>query len=491
MNSNNLKLIITTYLNNLELEQKYDYITILGTAEYAEKLGFKNLEDMLKWAKQYLNNNGKILLALDNKIGVKYLAGSTRNTDEVPFTNYKPYIEKKYKLYTKYELEEMLQKISDINYRFYYPVPNYKLTDAIYTDSYLPEKFNYNLYYKDDEEIMYSELTFLNNVVSNKQFNMFTNSYLVEITNKANCINEDINFIKYSNIRKNKYKIITKICKENVTKEAYYLNETSHIEKIKENIKTLNDLGFNTCEKEIDGKITSNYIKLCTLDNYLKNIAKENNLIELESQIDKWYIYLKEKLKYENNNNKNDIFTKYDIEISDEEKNKLTIVENGFIDLIFQNIFYNNEKEEYIIFDQEWKEENVPLEFIMYRTLKQLFDEDIKIKNKEEFKDILYKKYNIINFINLFETIENKWQEEITDSSIYDFYADKWKCIISVEGIKLKYNKQLSKLYEEKDELIKEKNQLIDEKTKLIDEVEKYKKSSFRRWIELLNRKEK
>lgn len=49
---------------------------------------------MVEWAKQHLKHNGKILLAIDNKIGVKYLAGSTRNTDEVPFTNYKHYIEK-------------------------------------------------------------------------------------------------------------------------------------------------------------------------------------------------------------------------------------------------------------------------------------------------------------------------------------------------------------------------------------------------------------
>ena len=56
-----------------------------------------------------------ISVAIDNKFGVKYLAGSTRNNKEVPFANYKNYVEKDYKLYGKTELENMLKQFSATN----------------------------------------------------------------------------------------------------------------------------------------------------------------------------------------------------------------------------------------------------------------------------------------------------------------------------------------------------------------------------------------
>lgn len=443
----NLNLIIGTLLKNIKLDQKYDYITIIGTAEYAEKLGFLCLKEMIEWAKEHLKEDGKIFLAIDNKLGVKYLAGSTRNKDEVPFANYKNYIEKDYTLYGKKQLENIIKTIDKLNYKFYYPVPNYKLTNIIYTDNYLPKQSSYNIYYREDEEILFNELTFMNEAIKNEQFDIFTNSYLIELTQKEI---SNTRFVKYSNMRKGKYKIITKI-EENVTKEPYSVIGNEHINRVKDNIKRLNELGFNTCEKEKEQKIISDYILKPTMNEYLKSLIEQRKISQLIEEIDKWYDYLKERLHAENV--KKDIFEKYDIKISKEEKEKLTIIKEGFIDLLFQNIFYDGG--EYIVFDQEWKEEGVPLEFIMYRSLKQLFNENYGLENKIS-KEELYGKYNIRNYIEVFETIEIKWQEELIDKDILDFYSEKWSRIISIEDIKFRYNQELGKVYKKLDDLQKE-----------------------------------
>lgn len=450
---NNLKIILTTKLNNCELEKKYDYITIIGTAEYAEKLGFENLEDMLNWAKRYLKEDGTILLAIDNKFGVKYLAGSTRNKEEVPLANYKNYIKKDYKLYGKTELEAIIKNVGLSTYKFYYPLPNYNITDTIYTNEYLPKNISYNIYYREDEEILFNEITFMQETIKNKQFDMFCNSYLIEISPKCT---ENINFVKYSNMRKEKYKIITKIEKDNVIKEAYKTISKEHIDNIKSNIDILKMLGFKTIEKYNNGEINSEYIKNTTMEEYLQNILDKNDINKLEEELDKWYIFLKEKLlNVKENYIEKDIFEKYSIKIEKDKKDKLYITKYGFIDLLFENVFYSGD--EYIIFDQEWREEGIPLEYMLYRALKKLFKENA---NLEEYVNEIYEKYNIKSYINVFEEIDEIWQEQIIDEDIFSFYSEKWNRLISIEDIKYKYNQELGKIYKERDELLNEINKL-------------------------------
>ena len=468
----NLRLILCTNLKELELEEKYDYITLIGTAEYAEKLGFVNLKEMLEWTYRKLSENGKIILAIDNKFGVKYLAGSTRNNKEAPFANYIENKNKDYKLYGKVELEEILKEFS--NSKFYYPVPNYTLTHMIYTDEYLPKRNRYNIYYREDEEILFSELAFMGDIIRNKKFDFFTNSYIIEIS-KENV--SDICFVNYSNMRKKEYKIITKLSQNQAEKEAYNQYGKEHIEQIKENIDKLKELGFSLCETFSKGKIESKFIKKPTMDEYLEELINHGEYDKFEEELEKWYNILKERFTQKSETS---IFEKYDVKISKEEKENLTILKDGFIDLVFQNIFYDG-KSEYLLFDQEWYEEGAPLELIMYRSIGQLAFQHNNIKGKINF-DKLYEKYNIKKYIKIFNELEEKWQKTLVDKDILDFYTEKWKRIISIEDIKFNCEQELGKVYAEKDNL-------SDENKKLKQEIAQLKASKIYRWTKFLRRK--
>ena len=467
----NLRLILCTNLKELELEEKYDYITLIGTAEYAEKLGFVNLKEMLEWTYRKLSENGKIILAIDNKFGVKYLAGSTRNNKEAPFANYIENKNKDYKLYGKVELEEILKEFS--NSKFYYPVPNYTLTHMIYTDEYLPKRNRYNIYYREDEEILFSELAFMGDIIRNKKFDFFTNSYIIEVS-KENV--SDICFVNYSNMRKKEYKIITKLSQNQAEKEAYNQYGKEHIEQIEENINKLKELGFSLCETFSKGKIESKFIKKPTMDEYLEELINHGEYDKFEEELEKWYNTLKERFTQKSETS---IFEKYDVKISKEEKENLTILKDGFIDLVFQNIFYDG-KSEYLLFDQEWYEEGVPLELIMYRSIGQLAFQHNNIKEKINF-DKLYEKYNIKKYIKIFNELEEKWQKTLVDKDILDFYTEKWKRIISIEDIKFNCEQELGKVYAEKDNL-------SDENKKLKQEIAQLKASKIYRWTKFLRR---
>ncbi len=144
----------------------------------------------------------------------------------------------------------------------------------------------------------------------------------------------------------------------------------------------------------------------------------------------------------------------------------------GFVYLLFENVFYSGD--EYIIFDQEWREEGIPLEYILYRALKKIFKENTDL---EEYINKLYEKYNIKSYINVFEEIDKIWQEQIIDKDIFNFYSEKWGRLISIEDIKYRYNQELGKIYKERDELANEIKQL--------------KSTKIYKYVNMLNRRKK
>ena len=477
LNNDNYEIKSCDKLTDIKLKEKYDYIIAIGTAEYAEKIGFNDLGHMLEWMNQQLDDEGTILLTIDNRFGTKYLAGSTRNKDEVPFACFKPYIDKNYKLYGKKELENIIKKAGVENYKFYYPVPNYNLTHLIYTDQYLPQNSKYNLYYREDEEILFNELELIKIARKNEMFSFFTNSYLIEITKKKEN-QSNICFVNYSDMRKPEYKIQTKIATDKVTKELYIKNQNKHIIQINQNIEKLKELGFSVCEQYENDCIISDFITKPTMDEYLNRILQQGRVEKFKQELDKWYLYIKNKLQGEYVGES--IFKKYSIDSPKE--NKQTLLKYGFIDLIFQNVFYDGN--EYIVFDQEWYEEGVPLEFIMYRSIKKIFFQHNELENKIN-KEELYSRYNITDFIKEFDMLEEKWQENIIDKNIYDFYSQKWSCIKSIEDIKLDFNKRLGAVYYEKDEAQKEYEEKIN---CLHKELENVKKQLKDKTIELENK---
>ena len=92
---------------------------------------------------------------------------------------------------------------------------------------------------------------------------------------------------------------------------------------------------------------------------------EEGNKDEVYFIIDKFYDKIKKSSEVLKNSEKT-IFDENDIIITKEEKDKLHFLENGFWDMTFKNCFYI--ENELYFFDQEWKEKNIPAEYILYRS---------------------------------------------------------------------------------------------------------------------------
>ncbi len=136
----NLKVISGNILN-IKFNEKFNYVTLIGVLEYAGRF-FQNLNDfnqpfvnLLKLSKSFLKKNGVLIIAIENKIGLKYIAGGKEDHYGSLFEslhNYPNY--NGIKTFTKTELYQMLINLGFNKIDFYYPYPDYKLPYSIFSE---------------------------------------------------------------------------------------------------------------------------------------------------------------------------------------------------------------------------------------------------------------------------------------------------------------------------------------------------------------------
>lgn len=187
----NLKIVVGNFENiAAHLEKKYDYITLIGVFEYAANFigSTSPYEDFLNNMNELLTENGKIILAIENRMGLKYFAGCIEDHLGMFFKGIQGYTaEEKVRTFSKSELEKLLKKIGYERYKFYYPYPDYKFPTAIYSDEFLPKKgtLHQNINNFDaDRLVLFNEDEAFDNIIGAEMFPQFSNSFLLVIERK-------------------------------------------------------------------------------------------------------------------------------------------------------------------------------------------------------------------------------------------------------------------------------------------------------------------
>lgn len=427
------------------INEKFNIITLIGINEY-ENI---NIENIIRKIENVLEPEGKILMAVDNKFGLRFFAGNPEKILDKKFESLIGYNNEKEKIetYTKSNLEKILNKIG-YNIRFYYPLPDYKLPNVIFTDDQLPEYNSidkYNPYYTEKSDIIFNEIDVFREILKTDKnmFQFFANSFLLEIT-KGEC-DKTYKYISFNNIRKQEYQLITKISDAYVEKQEVNEKSIKHYESIKENILFLQEKGIKLVDYLEGQTIKSRYIEQkYLLNNILTEKLEQGQVEEFENIIDN---YIKEITidSYKENDYEKTIFGKYGIETED--KNiiqNLNFMRNGLWDMTFKNCFLIDN--EFYFFDQEWNEPNLPVEYILYRSI--LYTISLR-----RFISIekLFDKYNLRQYLQLFEKLDNKIQEQIRDNKVWEFYSQNHYFNIDetkqeVENLKLRSEAQQNEI---------------------------------------------
>jgi len=181
----NLEIIVGN-LNDIKFNQKFNYITLIGVLEYAGSFTKTDLpyEDFLKKIKSYLKEDGKLLIAIENRYGLKYFTGAKEDHTGKEFDGITGYIENNsIRTFGKNEIEVLLAKAGFENLNFYYPHPDYKMPFEIFSDDYLPtveELLSSAPNFDSDRYELFNESLAYKGIIENRQYPFFANSFFIE-----------------------------------------------------------------------------------------------------------------------------------------------------------------------------------------------------------------------------------------------------------------------------------------------------------------------
>lgn len=456
--------------NALNLNEKFK-------ADATEKFDYVLLQDdieKIEIAKKHLKSNGTILLFLNNRFGIRYFAGDKQNGKA-----FDTICSENCNLYSKKEIEQILQNHGFQNYKFFYPLPNYENPSVIFSDEYLPHytdtKLLYNNLYPKNTALVFQELQALKQLTKAGEFAFFANSYIVEINPK-----EQPKFVSFNHSRKKEFQLATKMYEKFVVKEMANENAKEHILNMQNYIQELQNHDIKIIDKAENDKIISRFVQDKTLFQKIVEMIKNHEIEKACEKIGEWYNFLKTKFAKD----KTDEFNQ-NIADKNQLSSGLTIVKKAYIDLVLENVFVENN--EFVFFDQEWCFENLPLEFILYRAINNLYIYNFEIEEIFPKEDCL-KRFGLGEFVALFEEIEKAIQNRIIDNeSVRNFNQTPM-----VEDVRflLDERNQLSEMCQglqqareelfqtnqEMEFLIGEQKQQIAEKDKYIEKLETYEK---------------
>ena len=181
---------ITIRLGNFQdvekkLDCDYDIITLIGVFEYGS--GYIDsaapYEDFLATVKRHLKAGGTLIIAIENRLGIKYFAGATEDHCGKYFEGIEGYpTENRAKTFSKPALEKLCRDAGFTEQTFYYPFPDYKLPMTVYSDAYLPkdgELRDYLSNFDRERMLLFDEAAALYSMRDDGLFPLFANSFLV------------------------------------------------------------------------------------------------------------------------------------------------------------------------------------------------------------------------------------------------------------------------------------------------------------------------
>ena len=299
---------VTIHVGNFQdvepdLPKDYDYIFLIGVFEYAQAYidSRTPYEDFLRIVKKHLKPGGHIVIAIENKWGLKYWAGCREDHLGKYFCGIEDYPDGGVvRTFTKDGLLAFAKRCGFSETQMYYPYPDYKFMTTLYSDRRLPKRgeLSDNIRNFDRDRIqLFDEKRVFDAILKEGQFPLFSNSYLLVL---GPSLSEE--YVKYSNDRKEDFQIKTlqratgfgrRIEKHPLSKAA-----ENHIETVASAYEKLavryqgSKLSVNECKLERTTKgtpyITIKFLEGKTLEEILDEKLFKNDLEGFHNLFDEY-----------------------------------------------------------------------------------------------------------------------------------------------------------------------------------------------------------
>lgn len=379
-------------IKDIQFDKQFDYIIV---ASLLERMGRGTADrqsyvDYIHSVTKFLKLDGKLLIAVDNRFGLRYICGEVDPNTGVAFGSLNqstPILSEKNvkRSFSKNELQEIIDAAGFTKSKFYYPLPDYKLPQLIYTDSHLPEK---NLrerlipYYRRSDTLVASEKDLYDEVIAGGAFPFMANSFVVEATVDGEL--GDVTYAAISTDRGHGRSFATVITSDesgmesNVNKMPLYDEGKQSAAGLIDSVRDLEAHSIPVVEHSLnaDGTITMPYIKSDTLSNYIKKVMP-TNVDKFLSIVDRiWDYILRSSEEVGADDNR---LIDHLVEIGKGTREELLskdfgpILKRAYMELIPLNCFYDEVTEEFIYFDQEFVRGNYPAKYVLFRAIHYIY----------------------------------------------------------------------------------------------------------------------
>lgn len=389
----NLEIIVGN-LNDIEFHEKFDYITLIGVLEYQGTYTDSDspYRDFLVKIKSLLKDDGKLLIAIENKYGAKYWCGAEEDHTGIPFdgiNNYK-FSGQKVRTFARAELKKLLEE-SGYPYSFYYyPMADYKLPTVIYSDRYLPQSGAMEgvrpYYIPSDHTLLIEEKGLYKDIIKNNAFPFFANSFLVECSGSPmeREGEERVIFASLNSTRQKEYRVGT-VIKDSGKVIKFALDNGTDIDfmfsQILNNAENIKGRGLKTLPYKINEKneLEMDFVKLPLYEESFRDEVSRGNAEALWKLWDR----LLAEIEASSECVEQQECLVYELQMDEyrEGRDYGKILREGYVDMIPRNCFVKGK--ELLWFDQEWVLENIPSKFILYRGMVEMY------KVIPEFEDVI------------------------------------------------------------------------------------------------------
>ena len=402
----NLNVLFGDWKNIIKFSSdKYDYIVYFGGALTIEEL---------QLIKSVLTSQGVLLIATENRNGMKYIAGCKDNYSGSIYDGVEDYHGLKELTYDMPKWKQILFEADFDKFTFHYPYPDHHFCEVIYSDDALPKKNqllkNYTNFDKN-RVFTFDEGAAFNTMISYGIFPLFSNSYFIEAGNPCGVI-----YTKFSKERNPQYTAYTNISlsdnKKGITKHPANKKAEQHIQNMNvyknelKNIYSSDEFNIADC-KIIDNYAEFEFINGETLSSRIDSHIEQADFKGLHSDIEILNLLVS---KIESN--KKFVPSAEFIEFFGESEFPEGLKESSYslIDLIGDNIILNDKIN---IIDYEWVLSfPVPTQFIKFRTL--LFSKGISSLNDEQRRKVFLWADVDYNLFDKFFKMEYAFQDSVS-----------------------------------------------------------------------------
>ena len=177
------------------LPDDYDCITLIGVFEYAKeyiKAGSCDpYREFLLCVRKHLKESGRLAVAIENRLGMKYFAGCREDHSGRFFDGMEGYMsgDGSARTFSKPKLERMFADTGYETESAAYPYPDYKLPYFIFSDRHLPAKGQLkmnNWNFDRDRALLFNEASAYDAMIEDGLYSLFANSYLYVLRRDGN-----------------------------------------------------------------------------------------------------------------------------------------------------------------------------------------------------------------------------------------------------------------------------------------------------------------